>query len=368
MPLNPNFRPSKVEQCVLCPGCLKMCEGIPKTESEYAKEGTMLHDKVAKHDISGLTSEQMICVERCWELMKRLAPDKKHDNWQFEAELPINDDEFNEIMVAHIDVSLVAERQGLIADWKMGRSAVTPAEDNWQGKAYACAYMQAHDIDTCRVIFFQPRLGTAGFSETTYSREDLADFPQVLKQIYEETQNGIQLHAGEKQCKFCDAKPVCPEYANWTGKVSNAVAKIEHSHELSIDRLAEALKQTAQVKDFIKQLQERVASIENVAREKLIKNEVTPEQIGYMLKVRKGNRKCVNPQEVFNILSEVIPIEKFMSVVDISISELETLYGKEAKEKGLFKTQKEAVKNVAEKIAPYIERKGDSYMLEKLTD
>lgn len=367
MPLNPNFRPSKVEQCVLCPGCLKMCEGIPKTESEYAKEGTMLHDKVAKHDISGLTSEQIIAVERCFELQKRLAPDSV---WEHEIPMTVTDDEFNEIICGTADLFALKEngRHGILTDMKFGRGAVTPAPENWQVKTYVCMAFQKYDIDFCDGIIFSPRLGTAGFSTCTYSREDLADFPLLLKNIYENTQNGIQLHAGEKQCKFCDAKPVCPEYASWTGKVSNAVAKIEHSHELSIDRLAEALKQTAQVKDFIKQLQERVASIENVAREKLIKNEVTPEQIGYMLKIRKGNRKCVNPQEVFNILSEVIPIEKFMSVVDISISELETLYGKEAKEKGLFKTQKEAVKDVAEKIAPYIERKSDSYMLEKLTD
>jgi len=257
-------------------------------------------------------------------------------------------------------------KTAILIDLKFGRGHVTPASDNWQLKTYASMIFQSYDVDFCRCIIFQPRLGTVGFSETTYSREDLADFPLLLKNIYENTQDGIQLHAGEKQCKFCDAKGVCPEYASWTGKVSNAVAKIEHTHALSINELTDALKQTAQVKDFIKQLTSQVSAIENVAREKLIKNEVSPEQIGYMLKVRKGVRKCSNPQEVFNLLNDVIGIEKFMSIVDLSIPELESLYAKEAKEKGLFKSQKDAVKALAETIAPFIERRSDSYSLEKL--
>jgi len=372
--LNKDFRPSKVEQCVLCPGCLKMCEGIPRTESEYAKEGTMLHDKVAKHDISGLSSEQMICVERCFELMSRLAPD---DVWQHEIKMNVVDDEKVEILEGTADLILINETEndnfelisnGILIDLKFGRGAVTPASENWQLKTYATMMFQKYPISTCRCIIFQPRLGNAGFSETTYSREDLTDFPLLLKNIYAETQSGIQLHAGQKQCKFCDAKPTCPEYAVWTKGISSAVAKIEHTHELSIEGLHDALVQTSQVKDFIKQLTAQVASIENVARERLIKNEVTPEQIGYQLKTRKGARKCADAQGVFNLLHNVIPIEAFMSCVDISIPDLETLYAKEAKGKGLFKSQKEAVKALADTIAPFINQKPDGFMLKKLTD
>ena len=174
------------------------------------------------------------------------------------------------------------------------------------------------------------------------------------------------MKAGDKQCQYCLAKATCPEYKRYSGQVSDALVAIEHAHELTNDRLGEALAQTAQVKSFIEQLKAQVASVENVARERLIKNEVTPDQIGYCLKTRKGKRECINPQEVFNLLSDVIPIDKFMSIIDVSVPDLETLYGKEAKAKGLFKSQKDAVKDVGEKIAPFIERKSDSFTLEKL--
>lgn len=363
MSLHKDFRPSGIEKCVLCPGCLKMCEGIPRTSSDAANEGTMLHDKVAHHSTEGLSSEQSIMVERCFELMDRLAP---NGGWLHETTLTMNDEEFNEIVKGTADAIFIDGTTGILADWKYGYNPVTVGEDNWQLKTYATMMFQAYDIETCRCIIFQPRLGNKGFSEVTYSRDDLADFPEKLKEVYARTQDGLQLHADAKQCKYCDAKPVCPEYKRFTGQVSDALVSIEHTHELTNERLGEALMQVAQVKDFIKQLDTQVKAVENVARERLIKNEVTPDQIGYCLKTRKGARKCTDAQGVFNLLSEVISIDKFMSVVDISIPDLEALYGKEAKAKGLFKSQKDAVKDVGEKIAPYIERKSDSFTLEKL--
>jgi hypothetical protein len=362
--LNKDYRPSKVEQCVLCPGCLKMCEGIAKTESEYAKEGTMLHDKVAKHDTSNLTSEQQIMVERCFELMKRLAPD---ETWKHEVELNLVDEDFTEIIKGTADAIVIGDI-GILCDWKYGRNPVTASADNWQLKTYACMMFDTYDIEACHCIIFQPRLGNAGFSEVTYSREDLEKFPTTLKEIYRTCMHGISLRAGDKQCKYCEAKATCPEYMRWTGQVSNALAKIEHTHALTTDQLAKALEQTAQVKDFIKQLTAQVSAIENVAREKLIKNEVTPDQIGYQLKVRNGARKCADAQKVFELVHEIIPVEQFMSIVDVSIPDLETLYGKLAKEQKKFKSQKEAVNALADTIAPFIERKSDSYQLVKVED
>lgn len=361
--LHVDFRPSSIEVCTLCPGRLKMCEGLPRTSSPQAEEGTMMHDKVAKHSTEGLTSEQAIMVERCWELMERIAPKAK---WIHEQSMAITDDDFNEVVKGTADAIIELDKHGIIIDFKMGRKPVTPAQDNWQGKTYAAMMFQAYGIDTCRVIFFQPRLGTAGFSEATFTREDFANFPEILKGIFAETQDGLKLKAGDKQCQYCLAKATCPEYKRYSGQVSDALVAIEHAHELTNDRLGEALAQTAQVKSFIEQLKAQVASVENVARERLIKNEVTPDQIGYCLKTRKGKRECINPQEVFNLLSDVIPIDKFMSIIDVSVPDLETLYGKEAKAKGLFKSQKDAVKDVGEKIAPFIERKSDSFTLEKL--
>lgn len=373
MSLNPNFRPSCVEKCVLCPGNLKMCEGIPRTDSPAASEGTMLHEKVAKHTTEGLTSEQQIMVERCFELMERLAPNGK---WTHEIELSMVGDDFEEILKGTADAVIVLDnpdalmpdhvKKGLLLDWKFGYNPVTSADENWQGMTYASMMFQQFDIESCDVIFFQPRLGNKGFSKATFTREDLADFPAKLKEIYGFTQDGLMLKAGNKQCKYCDAKPNCPEYKRFTGQVSDSVAKIEHTHSLTTDELRKALEQTAQVKDFIKQLESQVSNVENVARERLMQNLVTPDDIGYQLKTRKGARKCVNPQEVFNLLMDVIPIDKFMSVVDVSIPNLEALYGKEAKAKGMYKSQKEAVKVVNEIIAPFIDRKQDSFTLEKV--
>jgi hypothetical protein len=305
-------------------------------------------------------------VERCFELLARLDDDML--GWEHNIEMNLVDEDFNEIIKGTADAVLIDEINGIgiLPDWKLGRNPVTLACDNWQVKTYISMAFQKYEVERFRGIIFQPRLGTAGFSEVTYNREDLEGFPIELLAIYARTQDGLQLHAGDKQCKYCEAKPTCPEYARWTGQVSSAVAKIGHMHELSIDGLCQALKQTAQVKDFIKQLTAQVASVENVAREKLIKNEVTPDQIGYCLKTRKGARKCSDAQGIFNLISEVVPMDKFMSVVDISISELETVYGKCAKEKGLFKSQKDAVKDIGEKIMPFIERRSDSYMLEKI--
>ena len=50
-----------------------MQQGMPREESEEADEGTMLHDRVATGNLSGLTAEQEELVRYCLDRLGEIA-------------------------------------------------------------------------------------------------------------------------------------------------------------------------------------------------------------------------------------------------------------------------------------------------------
>ena len=68
-----DFGPSSLDRMSLCPGSYFMQQGMPREESENADEGTMLHDRVATGDLSGLTAEQEEMVRTCLDRLEEIA-------------------------------------------------------------------------------------------------------------------------------------------------------------------------------------------------------------------------------------------------------------------------------------------------------
>ena len=65
LPSHHEFGPSTLKHIEICPGYRSSNETNP-----MAEEGTMLHDKVEKEDLSDITDEQRLLVKKCLDYTK----------------------------------------------------------------------------------------------------------------------------------------------------------------------------------------------------------------------------------------------------------------------------------------------------------
>lgn len=115
-----------------------------------------------------------------------------------------------------------------VIDLKYGRGVAVDATNNYQGLMYAAAAVEEHSdfysFRTVLIVIHQPRLSEKP-SEWSLPIADLVDFVEKTAKpaaeqamLYVESVDFAPLtlsdfNPGEKQCKFCKAKAVCPALA-----------------------------------------------------------------------------------------------------------------------------------------------------------
>jgi hypothetical protein len=184
-----------------------MCPPVEKTPD--ATEGTMLHERVANGDLSGLDSEQSQAVESCLDFAKSLMRDG--DLSKAEVHLKMLDEQNELLTEGTADFVIIhADDTAELVDWKFGRTLVEEAPNNYQLAAYALGVFQAYGVDSVTCHIYQPR--AYHHSQYTFS------YPQ---NIQKNLQNIISLakapelilNAGDNACRYCAAKSICPAFS-----------------------------------------------------------------------------------------------------------------------------------------------------------
>lgn len=115
-----------------------------------------------------------------------------------------------------------------VIDLKYGRGVEVTAVENYQGMIYAHAAFNAHcdfvSFTNVRIVIHQPRVSEKP-SEWELTPQALEDWINAVARpaaeqgmLYVESVDFVALHdydftPGEKQCRFCKAKAVCPALA-----------------------------------------------------------------------------------------------------------------------------------------------------------
>lgn len=134
---------------------------------------------------------------------------------------------------ADIQIIHVARKELEVIDAKFGRGVQVVAEGNEQARLYGAASLDAlelaYDIDTVRNTIHQPDSGDGQPTEEMLTVDELKTWVREVARpgclaaydIYERVHLEIannggepvqlgELNPGEKQCRFCRAKPYCP--------------------------------------------------------------------------------------------------------------------------------------------------------------
>ena len=286
---------SSAHRWMLCPGSVNAEAGLPDKTSPFAEEGTQAHDVAEKALTGGWDAATFWLRKDLAEHLQtyidyvRAIP---HDFRVIEQRVDFSDwipDGFGTADAICIKDDLIH-----IVDLKFGQGVPVFAEMNPQAMLYALGaysdYEFMFDLKRVKISIVQPRIDN--ISEWEIDIPDLLKWGQVAETAALETQHaGAQRVPGEKQCRWCKAKPTCPALYDMTaeiiGRDFKQLDELQPVGSLADARMREALDARPLIESWL-------AAIESVVKERLVDG--TGFQ-GYKLVEGRSNRNWGDEQE-----------------------------------------------------------------------
>lgn len=236
MTAHARFSASGAHRWMLCPASLSLEEGCPNTSSAFADEGTAAHELAQMCLTERLDADAFIgrvipvgersftvdddmagYVQQYVDAVRELA-----DGHELLVEQRVDYSEAIGVGAGlgfgtadAVIITTCGELQ--VHDLKYGRGVKVDAEENHQLLLYAlgasCQFEVAYDFDRVRLFIHQPRLGHVSEWGCTIGEVD-AFAMHAKAAARSAAAKGAPASAGEKQCRFCKAKAVCPVLAD----------------------------------------------------------------------------------------------------------------------------------------------------------
>lgn len=332
-----------------CPGSIALGEDLPNVSSRYAKEGTAAHALLEdcltetrdaedflgrEYDVEGevfVVDEEMAgAVNSTVDIVRTLINVDEGDTLMVEQMVPLAFMTGEEGAEGTADIAGVSADGTLltIADFKYGAGGQVYATDqdgrpNGQLAMYALGWLQLHgfmfeDIQRVKLVVIQPR--KEWVDEFELSVDELRAFEDVVREAAGRVELNRQLKAqgetlelvpGEKQCKFCKAKGICPALREASTQALSIMAPSDVSdfEDLSVPKKAAALvvnegvtnEKLAEFMRAIPLIEAAVSAAEGEVMRRLMEGQELP---GFYLGVgRAGRRKWKNEETALKELT-----------------------------------------------------------------
>jgi hypothetical protein len=324
---------SGMERLILCSGSwqLERTVEIEEIPSRSALDGTMLHEILAglRPEI-GLSDRHQFVVRRCHQIVAELENtlgfprDAEGRRAIVEERFWYYDEAHRELYSGQMDFAVVIGNRGLIVDYKTGTGPVTPTAENYQMRASAVLLAHNFELDEVYVAIVQP-LADNDTAVVRYNREDLRRAEvDILVGIRLATAADPVRTPGDRQCRYCKAKGICPEVrmevldllpppaaGDPNGKRAPVVLPALGGEELStlLPKLELAEKVIREIRRQAKDLLDR-----------------DPDAIeGYRLREGAERRNVRDVEEAFRRLSDLLTPEQFAACCNVQIGRLEEM-------------------------------------------
>lgn len=315
---------SNLERLATCRGSLNAENGLPDEPNEMSRAGDVGHACLAGEvHIDELDDETAKTVQICRVLeLGVLKSLDMVDAVQVREERFWLEIEGTKQFSGKPDLVAIEGTRALVIDYKTGPVAVESAASNMQLRALAVlVFWKYNHLEEITTAIIQPRAYDQQTTLTTYKIDDIWEAYYEILLILDEAQEiDAPRKASEKACRYCKAKPTCPE----AQQAITDIAKVESN--LPAIPSADILEKCAIAKSLI-------AKIEGNARKAL---EADPNAIeGYELKPGAIRQKITNPEGVFFKASVIgIDGQEFSAVCDVNKSKLKALIKAKTDKKG----------------------------------
>jgi CRISPR/Cas system-associated exonuclease Cas4 (RecB family) len=299
-----------------CPGSLRLEAEMPDKPSRYAAEGTLAHSMAADYlenkpnpqDYLGGVNEEdgfdfivdQAMIDYVVDYAKLVREYAEGGELHIEQRLSFSDSIGVPDSFGTSDAVIVHPDRITIIDLKYGMGVRVDAQENEQLMLYALAALEkfgvAYDFKEVVMVIHQPRLNHV--SEYAVPVEHIQAFAERAREAAKKAlfDNDPTYEAGEKQCKFCKAKAVCPALkAEVDAMTADVATPADFADLVQGDGkdLAEALKRVAVIEQWC-------AAVREEAERRLVAGETVP---GFKLVAgRKGNRKWTDEEAVEKLL------------------------------------------------------------------
>ena len=319
MSAHARLSPSGAHRWMRCPGSVALEAPFPDNSNRYSAEGTLAHDLAAHflqdgvdpHTLVGteatvdgfdfmISKEMAAFVVDYAKLVREYAEggmllvEKRVD---FSPVIGVPDS------FGTSDAIIIKGDELIVVDLKYGMGVKVDATENEQLELYALGALNDFGIlsefKMVTMVIHQPRLNHV--SEWTIPVEQLREFGEDARLAAVEVldHEAPRLEAGEKQCRFCKAKAVCPALNDSVSLATAGVATVADFAEflptLVEDELSTAMSRVELVEQWCKGIRAEV-------ERRLLAG--TPVE-GYKLVAgRKGNRAWADAAEAERIMKK----------------------------------------------------------------
>ena len=313
------YSPSKLPRLIRCVGSVLATEGMQDTTSDYAEEGTMLHEVTEKSiPHGGAVSQGLIDQYKLDEGQISAV----NDVLDFVASLKMaHAGPYQEYIESHVslagygpvtgcpglkdvagtlDYSLAFPREKVlyIIDWKYGVMEVLP--ESSQLKAYALGeldtlggcdyYYNSILYDTVILVIGQPRtFGGDPFKTAEFTPAELKDWldETLVPAITNAENRDTTLNPSKEACQWCLVKNTCIARREMASETAEQVfachAKLPHNTDQ--DEIRSILERASDLRQYL-------SDIENHVANQIINGIAFP---GYKMVAGRTNRKWKDP-------------------------------------------------------------------------
>ena len=299
---------SSMHRWSVCPGSVRLSQGIETIQSAYAEEGTAAHELAAAllHCYAGGNDgADVALVQELREKFNFSKDDEAHIDtyvqYVIDKAAPVGDTiliehEFNLKDIypgcwgtADAVIWKPAIEKLVVVDFKFGAGVLVMPHGNPQLRYYALGAMVTTPFRPKKVelVIVQPRCAhPAGpVRSEIIDAMELLDFSVDLKDYAKATEDPKAPLVSGEHCRFCPAARICPELVTQT----NALAKMEFKQGLSYDpaKLSLALK-------MIPGIEAQIKAVDAFAYQEAEAGRCPP---GFKLVDKRGTRKWKDETE-----------------------------------------------------------------------
>lgn len=219
----PILSASNFGDAILCPGKVKLEAPFADQPSTYAARGTNLHpyfctdrprEGLSPADIDLLNRADVLADKFITEFLTIVGLDP-------EAVSPTSEEHeaaMDGMVPGHADYMptwIDGEREIVaILDLKSGMGDVEEAPSNWQLACYAALRWERRPFSLCGVAIVQPDAFGPRLTTALYRADQMRGVIEAIRKGKQATEapDAPRVPDAERQCRFCRAKAVCPEY------------------------------------------------------------------------------------------------------------------------------------------------------------
>ena len=327
---------SSASKWLNCPGSIQAEENIVEKPSKFALEGTSAHSLAELCLVNNREAKSylnQIIPETGWKVDNEMADFIQNYIDYVES---IKGNRMVEVRVdfstwvpdgfGTSDIITITDTTLHIIDLKYGQGIRVDADDNSQLKLYALGaiadFGYLYDIETVILHIMQPRLDHISVFEI--SAVDLLAWGDYVKTRAAmcDMPNAPRV-AGESQCRWCKAKPTCPELMRLTESALVADFTDISVSPKSPDKLS--MRDLRFALDNKKLIISWLDSVEEVAFERLSAGE---DFAGYKLVHGRSSRSWADLQVATSVLVEELGDAAYSAPKLITVAQAEKTFGK----------------------------------------